>query len=204
MGPVSTPVRANPSNIWNSRNVLSEQCDGTMSKTVKRQLKSVHQDDIYCGAHYLVDTTSVRDFKLCIPPILTCLQKRLRTISRGCTWALHVSSLPIVGQHCSTKSVHLGIFLVLLPLIEQCNNREFVIVKRWETFGSLLPSSSWTQTACGLIVALFSWRMGLKFLCVKFVWRHFSCTLHRGRFTFPHEQKVFKTRDRLEPFLCSG
>ena len=123
---------------------------------------------------------------------------------RGCTWALHISSLPIVGQHCSTKSVHLGIFLVLLPLIEQCDNREFVIVKRWQTFGSLLPSSSWTHTACGLIVPLFSWRMCLKFLCVKFVWTQFSCTLHRGRFSFPHEQKVFKTRDRVEPFLCSG
>ena len=160
---------------------------------------------VYCGAHYLVDTTSVRDFKLCIPPLLnTCLQKRLRTIGRGCTWALHISSLPIVRQHCSTKSVHLGIFLVLLLHIEQCDNREFVIVNRWETFGSLLPSSSWTQTACGLIVALFSWRMCLKFPCVKFVWIHFSCTLHRGRFSFPHEQKVFKTRDRVEPFLCSG
>ena len=34
-----------------------------------------------------------------------------------------------------------------------------MIVKRWQTFGSLLPSSSWTQTACGLIVALFSWRI---------------------------------------------
>ena len=44
----------------------------------------------------------------------------------------------------------------------------------------------------------------LKFLSVKFVWIHFSCTLHRGRFSFPHEQKVFKTRDRVEPFLCSG
>ena len=202
MGPVSTPVRANPSNIWNSRNVLSEQCNGAMSKTAKRQLKSVHQNDIYCGAHYLVDTSSISNCAFLLS--LLAFKKGCGQISRGCTWALHISSLPIVGQHCSTKLLHLGIFLVLLPHIEQCDNREFVIVKRWQTFGSLLPSSSWTQTACGLIVALFSSRMCLKFLCVKFVWRHFSCTLHRGRFSFPHEQKVFKTRDRVEPFLCSG
>ena len=128
-----------------------------MSKTVKRQLKSVHQNDIYCGAHYLVDTSSISNCAFLLS--LLAFKKGCGQISRGCTWALHISSLPIVGQHCSTKWLHLWIFLVLLPHIEQCDNREFVIVKRWQTFGSLLPSSSWTQTACGLIVALFSWRI---------------------------------------------